>query len=1091
MLTKADIKKMCYARTYQKGLDLYRLNKVRTFDVVEDDYDYVQIEAQVQGSGRNVYDVSIVLHPDELELERKVEHFCECPAYDSYPGICKHCAAVLLEYLDYEAEQTSIMQNQIDLNSLEPMKGALAKKRKTTPVIQQLLKARAEERALPVVQNEVYGKVHIEPMLEVGYRSCLSFKLGVERMYVMKSITEFCECVDGKKYHSYGKQLAFTHTKDAFDEESMDILEFILEWWNSYRARYDRGYYGYYHMGNIREIEMTIATVERFLLLTKNQPFKAKILGETTDQWVVTDEVLPRQLEIRGTEQGIELELGYLSGYCGEKYWIYFIDGKIYMDPVSRVEEVKDFLHCMAQIPDRKVFIEKEDVPNFCRELLPQCKEVFECQIKNFEPEKYGVVPVEFEFYLDAPNPDLILCKAEAVYGEKRFSLYNKESVGTRDLTKEAVARSMVNSYGNAYDKEHLSMAVSGEDEIYRLLTEGVPQLQDIGQVFISDAIKSIQIKENPQVTVGVALKGDMLELSITAGEMSKEELIDILSKYQKKKKYYRLKNGDFVRMDEDGMAVLEEMREDMDLSYEEMKKKSVKVPKFRALYLDAQGKGGSLSLEKDKNFRSLIRHMKTAEDNDFDVPESLCKILRPYQKEGFLWLKTLKHNGFGGILADDMGLGKTLQVITFLLSEYETAEEMANLRTLIVAPASLVYNWAKEIERFAPQLSVSIITGKAEEREELIRQTGEREILLTSYDLLRRDVEVYSELSFFCQIIDEAQYIKNHNTKAARAVKKISSGFRVALTGTPVENQLSELWSIFDYLMPGFLYHYKKFREELEIPIVQNTDSRILERLQKMITPFVLRRLKKDVLKELPDKLEENVYAPLEGEQQKLYDARVQRLKLLLDKQSEEEFKTAKIEILSELTRLRQLCCDPSLVYEDYKENSSKLDMCLDLMENAISGGHKILLFSQFTSMLQTLQEHMEERGISFYTLTGSTNKEKRIRLVEQFNQDDTSVFCISLKAGGTGLNLTSADVVIHYDPWWNLAVQNQATDRAHRIGQKNVVTVYKLVMKGSIEENILRLQEKKKELADQILGGDQIGSASFSKEELLELLS
>ena len=300
----------------------------------------------------------------------------------------------------------------------------------------------------------------------------------------------------------------------------------------------------------------------------------------------------------------------------------------------------------------------------------------------------------------------------------------------------------------------------------------------------------------------------------------------------------------------------------------------------------------------------------------------------------------------------------------------------------------------------------------------------------------------------------------------------------------------MSELWSIFDYLMPGFLYPYKKFRTEIETPIVQNADARVLDHLQKMIRPFILRRVKKEVLKDLPDKIEKNAYATMDGEQQKLYDANVKKLQMFLKKQTDEEFKSSKIQILSEITKLRQICCNPALSYEDYKGNSAKTELCMEMIENAIEGEHKILLFSQFTSMLDELAKELDARGISHFQLTGATSKEKRKQLVEKFNRDDTSVFLISLKAGGTGLNLTSADVVIHYDPWWNLAVQNQATDRAHRIGQTNVVTVYKLLMKGTIEENIVRLQEKKSELADQLLNGDGMNQISFSKEELLELL-
>ena len=580
-------------------------------------------------------------------------------------------------------------------------------------------------------------------------------------------------------------------------------------------------------------------------------------------------------------------------------------------------------------------------------------------------------------------------------------------------------------------------------------------------------------------------------------------------------------------------MDTVEELRTGLQLTDKQMKQDRIEVQKYRALYLDAQLKENPVvSAVKDKSFKSLVRNMKTVEDNDFEVPESLDKVLREYQKRGFLWIKTLRHNGFGGILADDMGLGKTLQVIAFLLSEFlerkntdienitlkeatvlnvqsETKSETAEVQeadideamngqtgklqrnTLIIVPASLVYNWSSEIQRFAPELTVRMVTGTAAERRMVLTEAGTEDILLTSYDLLKRDISEYEKYQFQCEIIDEAQYIKNANTQAAKAVKEVQAEFKLALTGTPVENRLSELWSIFDYLMPGFLYSYKKFREEVEIPAVQNSDEDAMKRLQKMIRPFVLRRLKKEVLTDLPDKLEENMFVQLTGEQQKLYDAHVKRMMLMLDKQSEEEFKTSKITILAELTKLRQICCDPSLVFTDYKADSAKTEMCLNMICNAVASGHKILLFSQFTTMLDHLANRLEEEKISYYMLTGATSKEKRAQMVESFNNDDTQVFCISLKAGGTGLNLTAADIVIHFDPWWNLAVQNQATDRAHRIGQKNVVNVYKLIVKDTIEENIMKLQEKKRELADQILEGEGLNGSSLTREELMELLS
>lgn len=851
-------------------------------------------------------------------------------------------------------------------------------------------------------------------------------------------------------------------------------------------------YYGYTSSG-MKQVLLTAGDLEQFLDVVGDREFYGTIDGQKETVWRLTEEPLPRYMKITGDESGATVEINFLSGYQGLYVYIYFLDGKVYQISKESMEPIQDFIITMAGFPQRKVYIQKEDLPVFCTELLPELEKRFDCTKEQFYEEDYKAAPVTFEIYLDAPQKDMISCKPMAVYGDNRYEVYGKAADGgNRDLIREMEVGKLVSSYCNAYDDVGRMMAAVGDEEKqYELLAFGIPKFQQIGEVFISDAIKKINVTRAPKVSIGVSLSGDLLELSMTAGDMSREQLLEILSKYDRKKKFYRLKNGDFINMEGEELQALLELKEGLNLTDTQLMQQIVALPKYRALYLDSQMKEQKgLSVSRDRGFKTLIRNMKTIEDNDFEIPDSLSGILREYQKSGFLWIKTLKCNGFGGILADDMGLGKTLQVIAFLESEFQGAEEGKNLRTLIVSPASLVFNWSSELSRFAPALPVTIVTGTAAERQSLIQHAEEREILVTSYDLLKRDMDCYGEMSFFCQIIDEAQYIKNHNTQAAKAVKSVKAGFKLALTGTPVENRLSELWSIFDYLMPGFLYSYRKFKDELEQPIIQNQDEASRVRLQKMIRPFMLRRLKKDVLKELPDKLEECVYARLEGEQQKLYDAHVNRMKLMLSKQSDEEFRTSKIQILAELTKLRQICCNPGLLFENYKSESVKTDMCLDLIQNAVSGGHKVLLFSQFTSMLQKLEEQLKEQNLSFYTLTGTVSKEKRARMVAQFNQDDTSVFCISLKAGGTGLNLTSADIVIHYDPWWNLAVQNQATDRAHRIGQKHVVTVYKLIAKDTIEENIVKLQEKKRELADQILSGEGMGSGSFSREELLELL-
>lgn len=1109
MISKAQIKYLSGAASYVRGQDVYRTGKVLDMDI-QDVGASDEIIASVQGSGRNVYEVDISVNKEENEIESS---YCDCPAYGEYSGICKHCVAVLLEYNDYVAEQRRaiVRENFEQINGVK--KGM---RMRTTPELAQLLQKQAVAKSLPLIQESTYGKVRLEPSFTFDGRNFyVEFKIGAGKLYVLKDVFTFDQAMADQENYKYGKNLQFVHTEESFDGNSRTLVKFIRKWVQNHKALYRPGsLYGYYgsSMEKVRHINLKGNELAEFLLLLEGRILEGEAVGEYCREWQITTEHLPRKMKITGSEQGIELSVHkFLCAGITDLYRIYFHGDKIFVEDASELLPVTDFMDSMTAVRGETAFIANNDVPAFCQDLLPVLQEFYECEIENFDPAEYGMLEPVFKIYLDAPQENMITCRPEVYYGEKQISLYTTEEIAMRDMAKEAVLRKVLHEYSNAFDPETQSSAIVDDDELmYDLLMYGIPAMQAIGDVYISDALKRMEIRSAPKITVGISLSGNLLELTLTAGEMSKDELIQILSRYNRKKKFYRLKDGSFINAEDSGLDTVAELKTGLQLTDKQMKQDTIEVQKYRALYLDGQLKESPfVAAVKDKAFRSLVRNMKTVEDNDFEIPERLDRVLREYQKRGFLWIKTLRHNGFGGILADDMGLGKTLQVIAFLVSEVlergsngtemetdtvsgtDGQDEKKQRNTLIVAPASLVYNWNSEILRFSPELTARMVTGTAAERRKTLAEAEPEDVLLTSYDLLKRDISEYEKYKFRCEIIDEAQYIKNANTQAAKAVKEVQAEFKLALTGTPVENRLSELWSIFDYLMPGFLYSYKKFRKEVEIPAVQNSDEDAMKRLQKMIRPFVLRRLKKEVLTDLPDKLEENMFVQLTGEQQKLYDAHVKRMMLMLDKQSEEEFKSSKITILAELTRLRQICCDPSLVFADYKADSAKVDMCLNMIRNAVESGHKILLFSQFTTMLDHLEKRLEEEKISYYMLTGSTSKEKRAQMVENFNKDETQVFCISLKAGGTGLNLTAADIVIHFDPWWNLAVQNQATDRAHRIGQKNVVNVYKLIVKDTIEENIVKLQEKKRELADQILEGEGLNGSSLTREELMELLS
>lgn len=1144
MFTEADIRKETAEQTFQRGRQLYQSGNVQNIQVQDAyirDKRYKKIKAFVQGSGWKCYNVDIMLNEEERYLG---SYKCECPAAKEYAGLCKHAVGTLLRYIHVRDDQEKKRQNPVkkitvefpDRSKLREIEEKYGLKRgaefygknieKTKPVkkevnipkteleLYRILMGNGLEQQLSYRQQAIRGKVRLEPVLHDNFgKVTVEFKIGITHMYVLKNVMEFEELMRRKESKRYGAKLDFYHHISAFDKDSVPVVKFLMEIANDFRTRGGINVYQYYTTNDVkREIPMAGSHLDHFFEVMKDRTFEVETALFEKDFYQIEDGEPKMPLAIQGTAAGIRLVARKYEMAKGSTYQ-YIYDSaqkKIYRVPLDSITKILPFREYMNKQAGKSVFIAERELPIFCRDLLPELSKHYELEISEFSPEKYLPEEVSFEIYLDMPEYDTITCKLTAVYGEEKYNVTGMSGldeaeggygitrhitgaqdvvIEKRNVQKELEIDSAVGSFFPQYDLLLKSRILSGNgDTIYDFLTEGMDSLQELGEVYISEKMKKVQIMKKPAFSMGVSLKSGLLELNLESGEMPLDQLAEILAKYDRRKKYYRLKNGSFINMQDEEMSNVISLVDGLQLTQSQLKKGEIVIPKYRALYLDSLSREEGITyLHKDKDFRQLVRNMKAVEDSDYEVPKSLKMIMREYQKNGYQWLRTLHDNGFGGILADDMGLGKTLQVISFLLAEYE--EKKAG-RTLIVCPASLVYNWLSELERFAPSLHTVMITGDVATRKELITNSTNEDILITSYDLLKRDIEHYQQLDFFCEIIDEAQFIKNQNTQAAKSVKMITAATKFALTGTPMENRLSELWSIFDYLMPGFLFGYKQFKENVEEPIVERQDEAAMLQLRRFITPFILRRLKKDVLKDLPDKLEEVVYAKMPAEQQELYDASVQKMKLQLAKQTDEEFRENKLQLLAELTRLRQICCNPLLLYENYEGAAAKVEVCMELLQNAIEGGHKVLLFSQFTSMLELLAKEAGKNGISFYKLTGQTSKEDRIRMVERFNKDDTQVFLISLKAGGTGLNLTSADIVIHFDPWWNVAAQNQATDRTHRIGQKNVVTVYKLIAKGTIEEKIVKLQEMKQELADQVLSGENMDKTTLSKEELLELL-
>lgn len=950
-------------------------------------------------------------------------------------------------------------------------------------------------------------KFSLRPKLvEKNEQLNVSFKIEASKSFVIKDLEEFYDNVQAAADDVYGSSTTINHSIHNFSENAQKWIAYIGKIISEERSfeKAVKRHGGFIERSGEKKgfitlfgsrlddlydlIGMERVEYENRDFYDKNKRMLTCKDGNPKISMFIRKNNLCTRWEFHGIEVRYEMPKihgGMKTGYYIEENNFLRLSEEFY----GKVEILERF----TKERGASFQIGRNYLTEFYHTVLPQLEEIADIKEEHYEEIAAYLPPkVKFIFYLDAENGDMS-CRLTAKYGDREYDVAEVASESGcqkfRDVGREADIISKVQRYFPYFDDNGIELNCGGDEELmYEVLHSGVEMLLALGEVRSTRRFNSLKINRRFRLKVGVSLASGLLDLNISAESISQDEIADILKSYRAKRKYYKLKNGDFLSLENESVVILGEMAEALRCSPEEFLKEKIQVPTYRALYLDKLlEKNEEIYDSRDSYFRALVKNFKTVSDANFDIPKSIRPIMRGYQRTGYRWLRTLEQSGFGGILADDMGLGKTLQVIAVLLA----AKEAGKMETsLVVSPASLVYNWSEEIKRFAPALKVGIITGTQEERRQKLNDFRSCDVILTSYDLLKRDIAYYEDKQFLYQIIDEAQYIKNHTTAAAKAVKVVNSKVRYALTGTPIENRLSELWSIFDYLMPGYLYSYDVFRSDFEVPIVKYAEQEPLECLRRLTSPFILRRLKEQVLKDLPDKLEKNYYVKLEGEQQKLYDAQVLRMKKQVAMQDAEEFKQKKFQMLSELMKIRQVCCDPSLCFENYRGESAKLETCLELVKNAIEGGHRILLFSQFTSMLEILEKRLKESGIEYYMITGGVGKEKRLQLVQEFNKGTVPVFLISLKAGGVGLNLTGADVVIHYDPWWNLAVQNQATDRAHRIGQNKKVVVYKLLVKDSIEEKINKLQEEKRSLSEQVIQGDANVLSSMTREDFLRLL-
>lgn len=1170
-------------RAVSRGVGLAASSKAVAARTVRRDDDVTIIAAQVASASgiADYFETSVMFGDFESRI---VDYECTCPAIARFDGLCKHCVALVTTYF---AQPHSFRDTGAK-------RAATRSRRATSEALARCLAqgapapAGAGSRGTGALALGVApGSVHLAVRLIFDGRFW-SLRLNAEGPqggYVVRDVEAFAHRVQRGEFFSYGKKLAFVHRLEAFDEPSRAVVRTMAEVFPDERLF---GGSVFRTVTGKREVRLREAELADMLAaMGEGAAFTLERRGSIEEEaqarwgqpstytraqekaapeagngvatsgsasatsapalWIIAEDVPTLALRFVPAEDGYSLALSepVLVVRGLEEAFVLF-DGAAaratgadarafaFLREAGLTEECAD----AGADAGGAVFVAERDAEAFCHRALPVLEEAIDVEL----PEAWGALrPVAgtLAFYFDVTGKKeaaLIRLTVKAFYGEREVVLESPadsaEEPELRPASSQAFRDQALEDAGVAMAAQFfdgsMTLPLRQTELAGELLYGGLAQFRAIGDVFTTPAFDRLIVERPPRVSLGLSLRANLIQMDVRESDLSADELRAMLSAYRRRKRFHRMSDGRIAALGDGDVAALGDMMRDLGVSADTLLAGGVELPTYQAFYLDREY-GDAV---RDRAFEDYLRCLDGS-PAPAEAPASLAGTLRPYQVEGFRWLARLASLGFGGILADEMGLGKTLQMIA-LVKSLRDAERLAG-PVLVVCPASLVFNWADEFARFAPDVPVCALEGSRAHREALLlratqgtgegrvfgcggnacedaRTAGERVagassadapcVIVASYDRVRIDGAQLARVEWGMVVLDEAQYIKNHATKTTRAVKRLRSRLRFALTGTPVENRLSELWSIFDFLMPGFLGSYERFRERYELGII-GEDEEAAARLRALIEPFVLRRRKADVLTDLPAKFESIRYVPLGREQRRLYDGAEQRLREDLNAQKRQNASRANrrghipdaeksaVEVLAELTRLRQIALDPALVFENYKGGAEKLGAIMELVDEAMEAGRKVLILSQFTSYLDVLSAELDRRGIGHFAITGATPKRERVRLVNAFNGDETPVFLVSLKAGGTGLNLTGASVVVHADPWWNAAATDQATDRAHRIGQSREVDVYKVVAKGTIEERIVALQEAKRDLADSVIAatnGEAL--AGLTRERLAELL-
>lgn len=1012
--------------------------------------EYYEFEVESQ-TNYDKYEVTISKHNDEY-----ASSYCECIAFDRM-GSCKHEAAVLLNFDELTCAPVAPLERNLKISK---------------EILKEFYKE--TDKSEISLKKQVNLEIEVEFYNRYNSYAVPRFKIGIDKLYSLNNkLNNFLNIYEnGKQTISFGKNFTYDPKIHYFNKIDEEILNYLLDLKNN------NSYY------NMNYLSIPQEKLDKFLLKLENKEFYITGIGKITH----ISNSCPFKMNLIKEDNTYKLEFpnNKTIKYIDKQYKYAEKNNTLYILP----EKVSYILFTMIKNRLDALTFEEEDLEIFTGGLLGIIKKEVEIAPSLKDKIVLGIKP-KTEIYLDLKG-ELITAELKFKYEEKEVNYFEKNPNIIRDTETENNAVKEMLAHG--FDISNNKIYIDDLELIGDFLTDGIISLATNYEVFTSNKIKETNILKETNIKSSFSIGTDnILKYEFDLGNISNNEITNILESLKSKKKYYRLKSGDIIDLNEsENLKEFDNLINDMELSTKEIKEGSGIIPKYRAIFLDSIKKEKYHIIKTNNLFDELIKNFSSYKNKEIHLSKKDNETLRDYQLTGVKWLYNIYKCGFGGILADEMGLGKSLQLICFIK---EILKEKNDARILIIAPTSLIYNWKNEFDKFGSELNYKVFAENKEKRKYELEHLENTSILITTYGLIRQDQELYENMNFELIAIDEAQNIKNVNAGMTKVIKELKGNTKIALTGTPLENSVLELWSIFDFIMPGYLTNITNFSRKYNIKDVTDDNIKELNNLNTQIKPFILRRKKKDVVKELPDKIENNIYIDLSKEQKKIYIAELEKTRKELDEIIQTEgFQKGSFKILTLLGRLRQVCIDPSIIYENYKSGSSKIEELIKLTENIIQNGHKILLFTSYKRALDIVNKEFTNVGISTYVIDGSVPSKKRIELVNKFNTDDTNVFLITLKSGGTGLNLTSADVVIHLDLWWNPQVENQATDRAHRIGQKNTVEVIKLICKGTIEERILELQNKKKILSDSLIEGedrDQNLLSKLTEKDIKNLLS